>query len=162
MVNKEVSYADAFTRSREMIRQAVPLAEELGVKIALENVWNNFLLSPLEAARFVDDFNSPMVGWHFDCGNVWNYGWPDQWIRILGKRIVKIHIKEFSRKKADSEGKWKGFEVKLLEGDMEWPAIMKALDDVGYTGWIIAEQGGAGSPEGLKDISVRMDKILGL
>ncbi len=162
VVSKQVSYAEAWTRSLETTRQAVPLAEELGVKIALENVWNNFLLSPLEAARFVDEFNSPMVGWHFDCGNIWNYGWPDQWIRILGKRIAKVHIKEFSRKKAGSEGRSKGFDVKLLEGDMEWAAIMKAFDDVGYTGWIIAEQGGAGSPEGLKDISGRMDKILAM
>jgi L-ribulose-5-phosphate 3-epimerase len=160
VVSKQVSYADAWTRSQESIRKAVPLAEELGVKIALENVWNNFLLSPLEAARYVDDFNSPLVGWHFDCGNVANYGWPEQWIRILGKRIVKIHIKEFSRKKANAEGKGKGFDVQLLEGDMDWPSIMKALDDVRYTGWAIAEQDGAGTPEGMKNIAERMNRIL--
>lgn len=159
VVNKQISYADAWTRSQEVIRQALPLAEELQVSIAIENVWNSFHLSPLEAARYVDDFKSPWVGWHFDCGNICNYGFPDQWIRSLGKRIAKIHIKEFSRKKADKEGKWAGFNVKLLEGDVDWPAVMKALDDIGYTGWAIAEQGGGGTPEGLKDIADRMDRI---
>ena len=86
------------------IRKAIPLAEELGVKIAIENVWNHFLLSPLEAARYVDEFNSPGVGWHFDVGNVIHFGWPEQWIRILGKRIQKLHIKEFSRKKRRRAG----------------------------------------------------------
>lgn len=160
VVDKKISYADAYVRSQEGMRQALPLAQELGVVIAIENVWNNFLLSPLEAARYVDEFNSKFVGWHFDCGNIANYGWPEQWIRILGKRIVKIHIKEFSRPKADKEGKWKGFDVKLLDGDNDWPAILKALDDIGYRGWAITEQGGGDSPEGLKDLAARLDKIL--
>jgi L-ribulose-5-phosphate 3-epimerase len=160
VVNKNVSYADAYARSQEAIRQAVPLAEELGVTIALENVWNNFLLSPLEAARFVDEFKSPRVGWHFDCGNILNYGWPEQWIRILGKRISRVHIKEFSVKKASKEGKGAGFSVALLEGDNDWPGIMKALDEIGYSSWIISEQGGGGSLEGMKDLLTRMDRIL--
>ncbi len=160
IVNKEVSYAEAYTRSQAEIRKAVPLAEELGVKIAIENVWNQFLLSPLEAARYVDEFNSPAVGWHFDVGNILNYGWPEQWIRILGKRIQELHIKEFSRKRRDNEGLWKGFEVKLTEGDDDWPAVMKAVDEVGYQGWAITEQGGGESPEGLKDLADRLDKIL--
>ena len=160
VVSKEVSYADAYNRSQAEIRKAVPLAEELGVKIAIENVWNQFLLSPLEAARYVDEFQSPAVGWHFDVGNILNYGWPEQWIRILGPRIQKLHIKEFSRKKRDSQGLWKGFDVKLLEGDNDWPAVMKAVDDVGYRGWAITEQGGGDSPEGLKDLVQRLEKIL--
>ena len=159
VVNKEVSYDEAYRRSQAEIRKAVPLAEELGVKIAIENVWNQFLLSPLEAARFVDEFNSPAVGWHFDVGNVITYGWPEQWIRILGKRIQKLHIKEFSRKNSENEGLWKGFQVALMEGDNNWPAIMKALEAIGYHGWGIAEQGGADSHEGLKDICARMTKI---
>src|SRR5437868_4276177 len=142
VVSKEVSYTDAYTRSQAEIRKAVPLAEELGVKIAIENVWNQFLLSPLEAARYVDEFKSPAVGWHFDVGNVLNTGWPEQWIPVLGKRIQKLHIKEYSRKKRDAEGLWKGFDVPFLEGDNNWPAVMKALDDIGYNGWGIAEQGG--------------------
>jgi hexulose-6-phosphate isomerase len=160
VVNKEVSYQDAYTRSQEEIRKAVPLAEELGVKIAIENVWNQFLLSPLEAARYVDEFNSPAVGWHFDVGNVINYGWPEQWVRILGKRIQKLHIKEFSRKRRDKEGLWKGFDVPLLEGDDDWPAVMKALDEVGYNGWAMTEQPGGDTPEGLQDLATRLGKIL--
>jgi len=160
VVTKQVSYADAYTRSQAEIRKAVPLAEELGVKIAIEDVWNQFLLSPLEAARYVDEFHSPAVGWHFDVGNILNYGWPEQWIRILGPRIQKLHIKEFSRKKRDKEGLWKGFDVPLLEGDNDWPAVMKALDDIGYHGWAITEQGGGDSPAGLKDLCQRLEKIL--
>jgi len=160
VVTKQVSYADAYTRSQAEIRKAVPLAEELGVKIATENVWNHFLLSPLEAARYVDEFRSPAVGWHFDVGNILNYGWPEQWIRILGLRIQKLHIKEFSRKKRDNEGLWKGFDVPLMEGDNDWPAVMKAIDDIGYHGWAITEQGGGDSPEGLKDLRQRLEKIL--
>jgi L-ribulose-5-phosphate 3-epimerase len=159
VVSKQVSYADAYKRSQEEIRKAIPLAEQLGVKIAIENVWNQFLLSPLEAARYVDEFNSPAVGWHFDIGNVINFGWPEQWIRILGKRIQKLHIKEYSRSKRDKQGPGAGFGVKFLEGDNDWPAIMKALDEIGYDGWGIAEQGGGSTPEGLKDLSERMDKI---
>ena len=159
VVNKQVSYQDAYTRSQAEIKKAVPLAEELQVKIAIENVWNGFLLSPLEAARYVDEFNSPWVGWHFDVGNVINFGWPEQWVRILGKRIQKLHIKEYSRKKRDKEGPYAGFNVPFLEGDNDWPSIMKALDEIGYDGWGIAEQGGGGSPEGLRDLSDRMTKI---
>jgi len=160
VVNQNVSYLEAYQRSRAEIRKAVPLAEELGVKIAIENVWNQFLLSPLEAARYVDEFNSPAVGWHFDIGNVITYGWPEQWIRILGKRIQKLHIKEFSRKKRDNEGLWKGFHVNFLEGDNNWPAVMKALDDIGYNGWGITEQPGGDSPEGLKTLLDGFTKIL--
>src|SRR5207302_4547696 len=159
VVNKKVSYTDAYTRSQTEIRKAIPVAKELGVKIAIENVWNQFLLSPLEAARYVDEFESPWVGWHFDIGNVVTFGWPEQWIRILGKRIQKLHIKEYSRKKRDNEGLWKGFDVPFLQGDNDWPAIMKALDEIGYNGWAIAEQGGGDSLEGLKDLSQGMSRI---
>src|SRR6266404_3649627 len=153
VVNKTVSYADAYRRSQTEIRQAVPVAEELGVRIAIENVWNHFLLSPIEAARYVDEFNSPWVGWHFDVGNVITYGWPEQWIRILGKRIQKLHIKEFSRDQANNQGLWKGFNVEFLKGDNDWPAVMKSLDEIGYQGWGITEQPGGDSPDGLKNIS---------
>lgn len=159
VVNQKVSYADAYKRSQDEIRKAIPLAEELGVRIAIENVWNHFLLSPLEAARYVDEFNSPWIGWHFDVGNVITFGWPEQWIRILGKRIQKLHIKEFSREQANKEGLWKGFNVEFLKGDNDWPAVMKALDDIGYQGWGIAEQGGADSPAGLKKLADEMDRI---
>jgi L-ribulose-5-phosphate 3-epimerase len=159
VVNEKVTYDQAYQRSQAEIRKAVPLAEELGVKIAIENVWNNFLLSPVEAARYVDEFNSPAVGWHFDIGNILRYGWPEQWIRILGKRIQKLHVKEFSRKKMQEEGVGKGFNVDFLQGDNNWPAVMKALDDIGYNGWGIAEQSGGNTPEGLGKLAEGMDKI---
>ena len=162
-VNESMSYADAYRRTHDAIKAAVPLAEELGVKIAIENVWNNFLLSPLEAVRFVDEFNSPAVGWHFDVGNVICIGWPEHWIRVLGKRIQKLHIKEFSRDKMNNQGLKKGFAVEYLEGSDDWPAVMKALDEIGYHGWAIAEPAwqppGVAHGERLKQISAKMDKI---
>lgn len=162
VVNKQVSYAEAWDRSQGEIRKALPLAAEVKVKIAIENVWNQFLLSPLEAARYLDEFNSPWVGWHMDIGNVINYGWPEQWIRILGRRIVTLHIKEFSRKRRDAEGLWKGFDVELLKGDDDWPAVMQALADIGFDGWGIAEQPGADSLEGMRKLSAEMDTIFSL
>jgi hexulose-6-phosphate isomerase len=159
VVNDKVGYAEAWDRSVVEIRKAVPLAEELGVTISIENVWNNFLLSPIEAARYVDEFKSPRVGWHFDIGNVINYGWPEQWIRVLGKRIQRLHLKEYSRDKADKEGKWAGFNVEFLKGSNNWAEIVKALGEVGYSGWAIAEQGGGGSPEGLKKLSDEISRI---
>lgn len=161
VVNKQVSYDDAYRRSQAEIRKVIPLAEELGVKIALENVWNNFLLSPLETARYIDELDSPMVAAYFDVGNVLRYGWPEHWIRILGRRVFKLDIKEYSRKKMNNEGLWKGFNVKLLEGDCDWPAVMQALRDIGYRGWGSAEVRGGG-PERLRDISERMDRIFAL
>jgi L-ribulose-5-phosphate 3-epimerase len=159
VVTKKVSYADAYTRSQAEIRKALPMAKELGVKIAIENVWNLFLMSPLEAARYIDEFESPAIGWHLDLGNVVNYGFPEQWVRILGKRITKLHIKEYSRAKRDKQGPYAGFDVPFLAGDNDWPAVMAALDEVGYTGWGIAEQSGGNSVEGLKTLAAGMDKI---
>jgi hexulose-6-phosphate isomerase len=159
VVNKDVSYADAYPRSQAGIREAIPTAEKVKVKIAIENVWNQFLLSPLECARFVDEINSPWVGWHFDIGNVITYGWPEQWVRILGKRIVTLHIKEFSRKKQNDEGLRKGFNVELGEGDDNWPEIMKALDEIGFHGWGVLEVPG-GDAARLKFLAERTDKLL--
>ncbi len=158
VVTKQISYVDAYTRSQAEIRRVLPLADELGVKIAFENVWNQFLLSPLEAARYVDEFESDSVGWYFDVGNVVNYGWPEQWVEILGKRILKLDIKEYSRKRRNDEGLWKGFGVKLLEGDCDWPSVMRALDRVGFQGWATAEVGG-GQRQRLAEIAERMDRI---
>jgi len=162
VVNAKISYDQCYERSQAEIRKALPLAKELGVKIAVEDVWNDFLLSPLEAARYVDEFNDPeAIGWHMDLGNVMAYGYPEQWVHILGKRIVKLHAKEFSRKKMNEEGKGKGFNVKLGDGDINWTAVMHALDAIPYTTWMCAEVPGGG-PEELKDIARRMDRILSL
>lgn len=158
IVSKEATYADCYKRSQEEIRKALPVAEETGVKIAIENVWNNFLLSPIEAARYVDEFESPMVGWYFDVGNILRYGWPEHWIGALGKRILKIDVKEYSRKKMNEEGLWKGFQVELLEGDNDWPTVIKALRDAGFHGWGTAEIPGGGR-ERLQEIASRMDRI---
>lgn len=161
-VTKENSYADVYDRVTECIYKVLPTAEKTGVKIAIENVWNHFLLSPLEAAAYVDKFDSPFLGWYFDVGNVVTYGWPQHWIRTLGKRIFKLDIKEYSRKKRDDEGLWKGFEAELMEGDCDWPEVMKALNEIGYTkGWGSAEVKGGGR-EQLQFISDRMDKIFAL
>ena len=159
VVNKEVSYADAYQRSQAEVRKALPKAEELGVKIAFENVWNRFLLSPLECARYVDEFESDHVGWYFDVGNVVTYGWPEHWIHTLGHRILKLDIKEYSRSKRDQEGPFAGFRVPLGEGDCDWPAVNAALDAIGYEGWATAEIPG-GDRTRLQEIARRMDRIL--
>lgn len=166
VVNGQMPYDAAYTLSQQAIRECIPVAEETKVQIAIENVWNNFLLSPLEAARYVDDFNHPLVKFHFDIGNVINTGWPAQWIRILGNRIVKLHIKDFSKKKRDDEGLWKGFSVELGDGDAGWPTLMKELDSLGYStasggNWATAEVGG-GNEERLRQISTQMDKLFAI
>ncbi|MBS0197903.1 MAG: sugar phosphate isomerase/epimerase [Planctomycetes bacterium] len=166
VVNEKQPYDQAWELTQAEIRKALPLARECGVKIAIENVWNNFLLSPLEAARYVDEFKDPMVAFHFDIGNVINYGYPDQWVRVLGKRIAKLHIKDFSRKKRNDEGLWKGFDVQLGEGDAGWASVMKALDEVGYStapagNWATAEVGG-GDAARLRTVSDQMDKLFAM
>ena len=159
VVKEDVPYDEAYRRSQAEIRKALPLAEELGVRIAFENVWNHFLLSPLEFARYIDAFESEWIGAYFDVGNVVNFGWPEHWIRILGDRILKLDIKEYSRSKRDEEGPYAGFQVELGEGDVDWPAVQAALADVGYSGWATAEIPG-GDAERLREIARRMDRIL--
>jgi hexulose-6-phosphate isomerase len=163
-VDEKTSYAENWDRTQAAIREALPLAAELQVKIAIENVWNNFLLSPIEFARYIDEFNSPWMAVHYDIGNMMYVGWPEHWIPVLGKRIATLHIKEYSRKKHEAEGKRKGFEVDYLEGDNNWPRILKALDGIGYAGFAICEPAyrppGVAPAERLKQISEKLDKIL--
>ncbi len=161
VVNAGMPYEAAWELSRAEIRRVLPLAEELGVQIAFENVWNHFLLSPLEAARYVDSFPSSRVGWYFDVGNIVLHGWPEHWIRTLGARISRIDVKEYSRTLAREKGTWAGFGVELLEGDCNWPAVMGALDEIGYAGWFVAEVSG-GDRARLSEIASRMDRILAL
>lgn len=160
VVNKDISYDDAYKRSQIEIKKLLPVAAETGVKIAIENVWNNFLLSPLEAVRFIDEFNDPMIGWHFDIGNIVRYGWPEQWIRILDKRILKLDVKGYSRKKEQEEGVWKGFDVEIGDDDNNWPAVVTALGDIGYNGWASAEVKG-GTRSRMQQIFDEMVKVLG-
>lgn len=161
IVNNDVTYDQCWQRSIEQIRQAIPLAGELGVKISVENVWNNFITREDQAVRYLEEINSPWVGWHFDCGNIIRYGDPIVWIKTLGRRINRIHIKEYSLDRAMRNGDvWKGFNVALLEGANNWSGIMKALDGVGYQQYLITEQGGGSSPEGLHDLCARLGKII--
>ena len=159
VVDAEVSYAAAWERAHAEIARVLPLAEELGVAIAFENVWNHFLLSPLEAARWVDSFGSPAVGFYFDVGNVLRYGWPVHWIEALGERILKVDVKEYSRKRMNEEGPWKGFGVELHEGDCDWPAVVAALRATGYSGWFTAEVAG-GDRARLERLATDLDRIL--
>ncbi|GAB1453699.1 sugar phosphate isomerase/epimerase [Draconibacterium sp.] len=160
VVNEKVSYEQAYITALDSVRSLIPYAEKTGMQIGLENVWNNFLLSPIEAKRFVDEINHPLVGWYFDIGNVLRYGWPEQWIKTLNSRIMKLHIKEYSRELMNTKGLWDGFKVELLEGDNNWPVVMKAVSDINHKGgWLTAEVNG-GDRTRLKDISERMDKIV--
>ncbi|HUQ71413.1 MAG TPA: sugar phosphate isomerase/epimerase family protein [Planctomycetaceae bacterium] len=160
VVNKKVSYAEAYERSQAEIKKALPLAQELNIKILFENVWNNFLLSPLETARYIDEFQTPLVGSYFDVGNMIRYGWPEHWIQTLGPRIGKLDIKEYSRKIANDEGVGKGFRAEIGDGEdgCDWPAVMTALKAIGFSGWATAEVRG-GEKERMAEISQRMDKI---
>ncbi|WP_286922636.1 sugar phosphate isomerase/epimerase family protein [Proteiniphilum sp. UBA5375] len=161
VVNEKVSYEQAYITSQNAIRELIPYAEKTGMQIALENVWNNFLLSPVEAKRFIDEINHPLVGWYFDIGNVLRYGWPEHWIRTLNSRIMKLHIKEFSRELMNSKGLWEGFKVDLLKGDNNWPVVMQAVRQINHTGgWLTAEVNG-GDRNYLKQISAQMDVIIG-
>lgn len=132
-----VDYGTAYARALEGLRELAPLAEEAGVFIGVENVWNKFLLSPVEMRDFVDQVQSPYVGVFFDVGNVVAYGYPEHWIRLLGRRIKKVHVKDYRRRAAGLAGF-----VDLLAGDVNWPAVIDALESIGYRDYLIAEMGG--------------------
>ncbi|MGV8090261.1 MAG: sugar phosphate isomerase/epimerase family protein [Mangrovibacterium sp.] len=160
VVNETVPYELAYKNSMDSIRKLIPYAEKTGMQIGLENVWSNFILSPIEARQMIDEINHPLVGWYFDIGNVLRYGWPEHWIQTLNSRIMKLHVKEFSRKIMNEEGLRKGFNVDLLAGDNNWPVVMKAIKDIQYKGgWITAEVNG-GDRTHLKKISEQMDVII--
>jgi L-ribulose-5-phosphate 3-epimerase len=156
VVDKTTSYRDAWTRSQQVIKsRLLPLAHELKVTIAVEEVWNKFLLSPIEFVRYVDEFESPRVKAYFDVGNVVFYGFPQDWIRTLGARIAKVHIKDFQLDRPNGRFAWKN----IGEGDVDWQEVRKALADVGYGGYVTTEVGG-GDAVYLKDLGVRVDRFL--
>ena len=159
VVNNNVTYGEVWTRSQEEIRKVLPLCEELDVKIAIENVWNGFLMGPHEAARYLDEIDSPYVGFYFDVGNVVRYARPATCIDVLGPRIMKLDVKEYSLTRMREEGVWKGFGVEIGDGDCDWPAVGQSLDAVGFTGWAAAEVGG-GDTARLTDIANRMEAAL--
>src|SRR5437899_2489459 len=153
VVNPQTSYRDAWSRSQKEIRKLLPLAEELKVVIAIEEVWNKFLLSPLEMVKYIGEFDSPWIKAWFDVGNVVLYGYPQDWIRTLGKNISNVHLKDFKRK--ENGYAW----VNLGDGDVDWSAVRQAFADVGYSGSAIAELEGGDEPY-LRDVSRRIDRLL--
>lgn len=159
VVTPDVSYEQALQRSTDAIRHVLPLAEKHQVTLAVENVWNKFLLSPIEFARFVDEVGSPAVQAYFDVGNVLVWGYPYHWIEILGERIKRVHIKDF---KTDINNA-RGF-AQLLNGDVDWPRVMAALRSIGYDGWVTAEVGlyKFFPVESVYDTATAMDRIFAL
>ena len=150
VVDPKTSYRDAYTRSQVQIRKLIPIAKEARVVIAVEEVWNKFLLSPVEFAKYIDEFNSPWVRAYFDVGNVVLYGYPQDWIRTLGRRILKFHLKDFN---SDT----KQF-VALREGSINWAEVRAAIREIGFGGYLTVELKG-GDETYLRDVSARVDKI---
>jgi hexulose-6-phosphate isomerase len=148
-----VTYEQCWERSQAEVRKALPTAEQLGVKIAIEGVWNNFITKPEQMIEYIDQFKNPYLGAYFDCSNMIKYGVPSaEWVRRLGKRMLKFDFKGYSKAR-----QW----VPIGEGDEDWPEILKALAEVGYEGWATAEVNGGGEDH-LKKVSAQMDKVLGL
>lgn len=152
VVRGDTTYEQAWERSSKQIRILVPEAEKLGVTIAVEEVWNKFLLTARDFNQFIDQFESPVVQAYFDVGNIVHYGVPQHWIRQLGKRIVRVHLKDYVRQTRQF--------VNLGEGDVNWPAVRGALADIGYSGPATLEIKG-GDRSYLQDVSDRVDRLLG-
>ena len=156
VVDATVSYRDAYTRSQRVIRERLlPLARELKVVIAVEEVWNKFLLSPMEFARYVDEFESPWLKAYFDVGNVVLFAFPQDWIRTLGPRIVKMHLKDFTLDRRAGTFAWKA----IGEGDIDWIEVRRALQEIGYAGYVTTEVNG-GDAKYLADVAGRVDRFL--
>ena len=156
VVDQTTSYHDAWMRSQQVIRERLlPLARELKVIVAVEEVWNKFLLSPLEFARYVDELDSPWLKAYFDVGNVVFYGYPQDWIRSLGARIAKVHLKDFHLDRPNGRFAW----TNLGDGDIDWLDVRRAFDEVGYRGYFTTEVTG-GDTEYLKDLAARVDRFL--
>ena len=159
MPEKKVSYNVAYERSFAALSELKTYAEKVGVSIGLENVWNKFLLSPLEMKDFIDKIGSEYVGSYLDIGNTLHISYPEDWVRILGKRIKKIHFKDYRTE----VGNLSGF-VDLLAGDVNYPEVMKALNEIGYDGWVTAEMipnYKYHTEQIVYNTSASMDKILG-
>ncbi|WP_185216329.1 sugar phosphate isomerase/epimerase family protein [Sphingobacterium mizutaii] len=160
VVSDTVSYKTAYGNALDSIRKMIPHAEKTGVKIALENVWNNFILSPIEAKDFLDKIDHPLVGWYFDLGNILRYGWPDHWLEVLGDKVFKLHVKEYSKKIMNEEGLGKGFNVELTQGDVNWPQVMKTIKDINYKGQYMTLEVNGGDRTVLKKLSEQLDTII--
>ena len=155
----EIPYMENYRRTQELVRAAIPHAEKKKVKILIENVWATFLIEPLTMARYIDELSSPWVKAYFDVGNVMRWGYPQHWIQVLGKRIDKIHLKEYSLKVAMKEGMGKGFDFPIGQGDINWARVREELKKIGFQDWATAEVSG-GDRQKLADISAQMDRVL--
>lgn len=153
VVDPGTTYEQAMERSKRQVSELLPMAEQLKVVIAIENVWNKFLLSPMEFCQYVDSFKSPYLQAYFDVGNIQLYGYPDHWLRSLGKRIVRIHFKDFRFRNREAQF------VNLLDGDLDWPAIYDAIAEIGYKGPVSLEIAG-GDLSYLTDVSNRFEAII--
>ena len=159
--DKKRPLMESWKERQAIIRKALPAAERHRVKILVENVWAGFLISALDAERFIDEIANPWFGCYFDVGNNVRWGVPEHWILVLGKRIGKLDIKEWDERLHRGEGLRKGFSNPLGDGTINWANVRKALKQIGYSGWATAEVGNA-DRERLADIAQRMDKILDL
>lgn len=131
-VNASTSYADNYARTQERIRNEIlPMAEQYGIVLALENTWNGFLLSPIELMRYIDEFESPWIRPYLDVGNM-VFGHPEHWIRIAGNRTVKLHIKDFMFDQHEGRFGWK----RVGDGTVDWKRVCLALAEVGFSGWV--------------------------
>lgn len=152
VVNPNVQYGDAWTRSVERIKRLTDDAERAGVTIGIENVWNKFLLSPLEAKEYIAEIGSDRVKFWFDVGNVVLFGYPQDWIRTLRDDIVRVDLKDFDAGKKEF--------VPLLDGSVDWPEVMRAFDEIGYEGVFAAEVRGGDLAYLTEYVSERMDTII--
>lgn len=159
--NPQGSFMENYRSTQETLRRAIPNAEKKQIYILIENVWNTFLIEPLTMARYIDELDSPFVKAYFDIGNVVRWGWPQHWIEVLGKRIVKIHIKEYDLNVAMNEGMRKGFDCPIGKGSIEWDRVRAELEKIDYRGWATAEVSG-GDRKRLAEISEQMDQVLEL
>lgn len=134
LVDENTTYSQAYANAQTALKELVPFIEKEGIYVLIENVWNKFLITPLEMAAFIDGCACPYIGSYFDAGNVLVNSYPEYWIEILGERIKKLHIKDFSQ----SVGNINGF-CHLFCGDMNWSLLMKSLKKVGYDGYVTIE-----------------------
>jgi hexulose-6-phosphate isomerase len=156
VVRPDTTYEQAWERSQGVIRERVlPMAESVNVTIAVEEVWNKFLLTPRDFVQYIDEFAHPLVRAYFDVGNVVHYGLPEQWIRAIGDRLVKVHLKDYSRRAGFTNLGDAG------DGGVDWPAVRAALREVGYRGAATVELE-PGDRAYLADVSQRVDRLLGL
>ncbi len=159
--DRNIPYLENYEQTKEIIRRAVDHAEKQQIMILCENVWASHLIEPIGMARFVDSFDSPMVGIYFDVGNVVRWGWPQHWLQVIGKRAKKLDIKEYDLNIAMNEGMRAGFRQPLGEGSIEWDKVRDELAKLDYQGWATAEVRG-GDRERLAQIAAEMDRVLDL